>query len=173
VLGTPAVGDLDRDGTLEVVVADLEGKVYVLDGETGELEKKWRTRIEYSGKPLDPFVNVRGADANGHFDKNLAHLHRMQHGFLASPVLADVDGNDGGKLEIVGAAMDRHVYVWNEDGSDVPGWPLVVVDHRKLRSDGPRFDPVTQRPFFNMANLQAPGTGSTKERSSTRPRWAT
>lgn len=161
VLGTPAVGDLDHDGTLEVVVADLESKVYVLDGETGALEKKWRTRIEYSGKPLEPFVNVRGAAADGHFDKDLAHLHRMQHGFIASPVLADVDRNDGGRLEIVGAALDRHVYVWNDDGSDVPGWPLVFVDHKKLRaqSSGPRFDPVTQRPFFNVANMQAPGKG--------------
>lgn len=157
VLGTPAVGDLDRDGTLEVVVTDMEGKVYVLDGETGALEKKWRTRIEYSGKPLAPFQNVRGVDADGHFDKNLAHLHRMQHGFLASPVLADVDGNDGGRLEIVGAAMDRHVYVWNDDGSDVPGWPLVVVDRTKLRAQSPQFDPVTQRPFFDLSKVHFPG----------------
>jgi hypothetical protein len=154
VLGTPAVGDIDHDGTLEVVVADLESRVYVIDGETGALERKWRTRIEYSGKPLAPFQNVRGARADGSFDGDLAHLHRMQHGFLASPVLADVDGDDGGRLEIVGAAMDRHVYVWNDDGSDVPGWPLVVVDRSKLRAEQPQFDPVTHRPFFNIPDLR-------------------
>src|SRR3954464_3358674 len=69
---------------------------------------------------------------------------------IASPVLADVDGDDGGKLEIVAAALDRHVYVWNDDGSEVPGWPLVVVDRKKLRDESPQFDPVTERPFFNM-----------------------
>src|SRR3954469_22454087 len=101
VLATPAVGDLDRDGTLEIVVADMEGKVYVIDGATGELERKMHTNRAFSGAPLQPFENVRGVDADGHFNSNLAHLHRMQHGFIGAPVLADVDQNDGGKLEVV------------------------------------------------------------------------
>src|SRR3954454_3847813 len=151
VLATPAVGDLDRDGTLEIVVADMEGEVYVIDGATGELERKMHTNRAFSGAPLQPFENVRGVDADGHFNSNLAHLHRMQHGFIGAPVLADVDQNDGGKLEIVAAALDRHVYVWNDNGSDVPGWPLVVVHRSKLRATQPQFDPVTHRAYFDPA----------------------
>ena len=71
--------------------------------------------------------------------------NRTQHGFLGSPVLADLDGNDGGRLEIVAAAMDRHVYAWNHDGSDVPGWPVLVVDPSKVAS----IDPVTHQVTFN------------------------
>ena len=157
VLATPAVGDVDHDGTLEVVVADMESKVYVIDGETGRLERKMRARREFSGAPLRPFENVRGAGPDGTFDSKLAHLHRMQHGFIGAPVLADLDQNDGGKLEIVAAALDRHVYVWNDDGRAVPGWPLVVVDRSKLRPQQPQIDPVTERPFFDSA--KEPGGG--------------
>jgi len=37
-------------------------------------------------------------------------------------ILVDLDSNDGGRLEIVAASMDRHVYAWNDDGSPVPGY---------------------------------------------------
>ena len=151
-LTTPAVGDLDHDGTLELVVAALKGKVYVIDGATGKRERTIRPPREFSGAPLAPFENVRGVNADGSYDTRLAHLHRMEAGFIGSPVLADVDGDDGGKLEIVAASLDRHVYVWNEDGSNVPGWPLPVVDVTKLRRDKP-FDPVTHKPYFDLSDF--------------------
>jgi hypothetical protein len=156
VLASPAVGDLNHDGRLEVVVADMEDKVYVFDGRTGRLKRRLHTNEAFSGKPLHPFENVRGVDQNGNFNSELAHLHRMQHGFVASPVLADLDGD--GKLDIVAAALDRHVYAWHGNGRPVAGWPVVVVDYSKLIDRKPgvdRIDPVTQRPFFDLK--KAPG----------------
>jgi len=149
VLTTPAVGDLDHDGTLEIVIAALKGKVYVIDGETGRRERTIVPPREYSGAPLAPFENVRGVGPDGKYDKKLAHTHRMEAGFIGSPVLADVDADDGGRLEIVAASLDRHVYVWNDDGSDVPGWPVPVVDTTKLQAGKP-FDPVTHKPYFDV-----------------------
>jgi hypothetical protein len=121
-LGSPAVGDLNHDGVPEVVAADLEGKVYAWDAAGKRLFTR-ESRIEYSGKPLHPFEDVRQGSRN-----------RTQHGFIASPVLADLDRNDGGKLEIVAAGMDRHVYAWNNDGSTVSGFPVLVVDRSKVAS---------------------------------------
>jgi hypothetical protein len=130
VLATPAVGDLDRDGAPEIVVADLESKVYVI-GADGRIVRRWRTPIEYSGKPLTPFANVRQGKQN-----------RTQHGFIGAPVLSDLDGD--GRPEIIAAAMDRHVYAWHADGSDVPGWPVLAVDRSKVES----IDAVTHQVTF-------------------------
>src|SRR3954447_11763885 len=55
ILGTPAVGDLRHDGTLDVVVDDMDGKVYVIDGASGRRERKMHTNPAFSGAPLHPF----------------------------------------------------------------------------------------------------------------------
>jgi hypothetical protein len=138
VLATPAVGDLDRDGEPEIVVADLEGKVSVFAAD-GRRIRTLSTNPDYAGVPVEPFVNTRRGK-----------LNRTQLGFIGSPVLADLDRDDGGKLEIVAAAMDRHVYAWNDDGESVPGWPVLVVDRSKVSA----VDPVTHRVTFK------PGVGA-------------
>jgi hypothetical protein len=132
VLATPAVGDLDRDGTVEIVLADMEGRVYVLNAD-GTRRRQMRSSLAYAGVPQAPFANTREG-----------HRNRTQLGFIGAPVLADLDGNDRGELEIVAAAMDRHVYAWNADGSTVPGWPALVVDYTKVAS----VDPATHRVRF-------------------------
>ncbi|MFL5867888.1 MAG: S8 family serine peptidase, partial [Thermoleophilaceae bacterium] len=95
-LASPAVADLNHDGSPEVVAADFEGRVYAWDAHGHRLWTR-RTKAEYSGKPLSPFVDVRQGKRN-----------RTQRGFIGSPVLADLDGDH--RLEVVAAAMDRHVY---------------------------------------------------------------
>ncbi|MEA2472290.1 MAG: hypothetical protein QOE06_205, partial [Thermoleophilaceae bacterium] len=141
VLSSVAVGDLDRDGSPEVVVTDFEGKVYARDAR-GKLLWKKETDPAFSGKPLSPFDNVRNGNRN-----------RTQHGFLASPVLADLDGNDGGRLEVVLAAMDRHVYALQDDGSSVPGYPVLVVDLKKVKS----IDPTTHAIEFDNTKTGSSG----------------
>jgi len=132
ILATPAAGDLNRDGRVELVAADLEGKIYVWNSR-GQRLRTLRARRAYSGAPLTPFVNVRKGK-----------LNRTQSGFLGSPVLADLDGNDGGRLEIIAAAMDRHVYAFNHDGTRVEGFPVLVVDRTKVEA----IDPATHRVTF-------------------------
>ncbi|HEX6460777.1 MAG TPA: S8 family serine peptidase [Thermoleophilaceae bacterium] len=131
VLGSVAVGDLNGDGSPEVVADDMGGHVYAWSS-GGKLLWKREANPDFSGKPLQPFVNVRQGKR-----------YRTQHGFIASPVIADLNGD--GKPEVIAAGMDRHVYAWHgSDGSDVSGFPVEVIDPSKITS----IDPKTGAPTF-------------------------
>lgn len=134
MLGSVAVGDTDGNGIPEVWVTDYEGKVYGWSA-GGQRIFTREANIDFSGKPLAPFQNVR----NGEFN-------RTQHGFIGSPVLADIDGDPA--QEIVAANMDRHVYAWNPNGSTVPGYPVLVVDPEKIDGANGSIDPTTHRIGF-------------------------
>lgn len=141
-LASVAAGDLDRDGATEVVAADFEGRVYAWDGR-GRRVLEVGTNPAWSGRPLEPFVNERQGPQN-----------RTQHGFLGSPVLADLDTD--GDLEIVAAAMDRHLYAWHHDGSVVAGFPMLVVDPSKVES----IDPESHQVRFNANAGEALNQGA-------------
>jgi uncharacterized repeat protein (TIGR01451 family) len=143
ILGTVAVGDIDRDGIPEVVAGDMGGHLYVWNAD-GSLKFQRDANPDFSGKPLTPFVNVRQGVR-----------YRTQHAFVASPVLADLDGN-GGNLEVIAASMDRNVYAWHADGSAVGGFPVVVVDHSKVSS----IDSTTHAPTFNAGAGDALNSGA-------------
>ncbi len=106
---SPAVADLDGDGTLEIVVASEH--IYAWDG----------CGIEILDGDGDPRTGgIFETDGSG--------------GYRCSPAVGEVDGDTG--VEIVAAAWADvsdsdaglyEVYVWNaEDGSVLPGWPVLT-----------------------------------------------
>jgi hypothetical protein len=132
ILGSVAVADANANGVPEVYAADLEGKVYGWSF-LGQRRMTVQARPAFSGKPLEPFVNSRQGETN-----------RTQHGFIASPVVADLEGD--GSQEIIAAGMDRHVYAWRPNGSPVPGFPVLVVDRSKVQSVHPQTHQLTFKP---------------------------
>ena len=49
-------------------------------------------------------------------------------------------------MEIVAAALDRHVYAWHDDGSPVAGFPVLAVDPAKVAAVDPTSHKVTFTP---------------------------
>lgn len=178
--GTAAVGDLDGDGDLEIVINDLSGYTYafhhdgseVADGDAnpstfgviaprrssgGVLEAFGRTspalvdvdgdgraEILFGSKFQSALANDyfyalegdgSGANAVG-WPKQLA----PQSGFLASPSVADIDGDS--TLEIVAPCENDSLYVWHLDGTKQPGFPI------RLRNDAINADSLTPSPAF-------------------------
>jgi Subtilase family/FG-GAP-like repeat len=126
VLASVAVGDPNADGIPDVFAADLEGNVYGWRA-SGSLFFHRHSTPAFSGRPLPghPFENPRYL--SGSPEEN-----RVQPGFIASPVLADLNGD--GRQEIIAAGMDRHLYAWHADGTAVGGFPVLVVDRSKTES---------------------------------------
>jgi hypothetical protein len=134
-LGSVAAGDLDGDGRLELVAADLHGGVYAFSARGKRL---WQAQSDpaFSGRPLDElhFADVRKGSTD-----------RVEPGFLGSPVIADLDGD--GRPEVVAASQDRHLYAWHGDsGEAVAGFPVLVVDRSKVASIDPQTDMPTFKP---------------------------
>jgi uncharacterized repeat protein (TIGR01451 family) len=93
---SPAVADLDHDGTMEVIGSPYS--IFVLNGATGALE--WQVASGYDR-------SQPGASSVG----------RTWPGI----VIADVDAD--GELELVTAHGGGYVSVYNHDGYFEPGWP--------------------------------------------------
>jgi hypothetical protein len=138
ILSSVAVGDLDRDGTVEVVVASTQGQLYVFSA-AGVL----RPGFPVTTTPAFSDPAIRN-EAN-----------RLDPGFFATPALADLDNDD--QLEIIVGAMDRHLYVWRADGTPQPGFPILVVDRTVTT-----VNPTTGQVTWNLVGGQPVGSRGTK-----------
>jgi hypothetical protein len=113
IVGNVAVGDLAHNGTLQVVATSTTGNVYVFNA-NGSLRGGWPRVLNLNvAAPAIP----RPA---------LAFTRLPARGAVASPVLADLDGNH--TLEIVQAAWDGYLHVFRSDGTNQPGWPQRITE---------------------------------------------
>jgi hypothetical protein len=156
VIATPAVGDLDHNGTLEVVAADMQGRVYAWDN-TGSLMPGFPVR----SNPLYSIPDradwwTEGTLPEAWYSSRIVpeRVHRLDAGnssdnaFRTAPVLCNLDASPDGTLEIVTACLDQHIYAWHCDGRTVGGWPVKLVDPQMVAG----FDALTHACEFNAGS---------------------
>ncbi len=136
---SPAVADLDDNGTMEVIASAYS--VVILDGSTGTLVK----RIEHDGSRTWSGIVLGDLDGNGDLEIVTAHgggyVQRIDHTGIVDWVrrpetnefrsLAVGDLDADGNLEIaVGLARLNKLNVWvlEDNGSIRAGWPQLTSE---------------------------------------------
>ncbi len=115
-IATPAIGDLDNDGDVEVVIATLDGALLAFEHDGTRRWTYWLDRDRVTG------VNLH--------DEN-----NYDYGFFSSPALGDLDADL--RLDVVVGGMDGQVHALNGSGESLPGFPL-ELRHTYETSAGPQ-----------------------------------
>ena len=116
---TPAIGDVTGDGEPEVVTTAGE-RVYAWHRD-GTRVQNFPQRVNLS------FSHQCKGGASLCFrpeDRLLTRDNHLKRGFVASPALADLNGD--GVLDIVAPSLDQRIYAWNGSGEQLPGFPARV-----------------------------------------------
>ena len=138
IIAPAAVGDLDGDGRLEVVVTSLDGRVYA---------------FEPSGRPVRGFPRAVGAEALRQAvpTPTAPFTRPPSMGAIAAPVLAHLPGSRS-KLDVLQAAWDSMIYAFDAHGRDVPGWPVTARIPDAARS-GSGYDHVEDAKILSTPTL--------------------
>jgi hypothetical protein len=102
IYGAVVAADLDRDGTIEVIVTQASGRVCVFRAD-GRVVPGWPVATT-------PAVDPPNAGA-----------------IFGRPAVGDIDGD--GRLEVIAAANNYGVYAWKANGGIARGWPR-LLDNR-------------------------------------------
>ena len=136
---SPAVADLDDDGTMEVVAGAYS--VFILDGEDGTVERS----IDTPGSRVWPGVVVADIDGDGDLEIVTAqgggHLNVLDHAgdlvWTRQPVsnelrglsVYDLDGDGTMEIVVTAAVGSRtNTWVYEHDGRLRTGWPQLSND---------------------------------------------
>ena len=140
----PVLGDVNRDGMEEIVVAGDDGRVHVLTGRGQELPG-WPKQAGncIDGSPALGDIDKDGwlEIAVGSYDHNVYVFNHdgtlMSHwpqatkwAVRSTPAIADLDKDDS--LEVICASTDSCVYAWKGSGNLVPGWPVKLGGNMQL-----------------------------------------
>ena len=142
---TPALGDINNDGFLEVVVGTYFLFLYAWDGNGKLVSKNWPVRLpddnrahsvqigDLDGDSKLEIVQIGGKygdiyifDGNGN---TINSISPETPDFSCTPALGDIDGD--GDLEIF-VNIGDYIYGWHHNGNKVAGsWPVFINNNAR------------------------------------------
>lgn len=145
----PAVADVDGDGMNEIVLTTYAGTIYVLEHD-GTVKNGWPVRLpDVPSCSQDPDAPTEGP-CMGRIDEERYAI--IDRGAFAAPVLEDMDQD--GDYDIIQAAFDGKIYVFDASGERLPNWPVEVRYEGDLSDD-----PGPSRIFTTPAVADFDGDG--------------
>jgi hypothetical protein len=128
VYSTPALGDVDNDGGIEVVIGSADGNIYILDGVSGVQEYSYATSgIVHASAAIanldsDPYLEVVIGSVDGkvyclQWDGIVGTVewtYNTGSPIYSSAAIGDID-NDG-NLEIVDASSNGDIFALDTSG---------------------------------------------------------
>jgi hypothetical protein len=107
---SPALAELDVDGEWWIIFGDDAGWLHVVNT-SGQERPGFPVRTAGPRPGPTPTPHPPGGNV---------------YSIEASPAVADLDGD--GRLEIVAGSWDGRLYLWDDGGQFLPGWPIAVGD---------------------------------------------
>jgi hypothetical protein len=142
ICGSPAVGDVDDDGDLEIVVNQLYGRIIAYHHDGSTLWSRWfPNNITFGPSPALADITGDGKletfipSANGNlyaikYDRNFVSGWPVQYSSTTytetSPVISDLDGD--GSLDVILGDESKLIKAWDVSGTLLDGFPLSTGD---------------------------------------------
>ena len=171
IYSSPVIGDIDNDGSNEIVFGSVTGNVYALKGSNGVYMPNFPVNAGDDVWSTPALVDFDGDNKKeivvGCWDGNVYAWHSdgtLVNGFpiegtsviTSSPAIADID-NDG-DLELAIGADNYNVYVWNLYVI-IP--PIVIID-----------SPSSESVFLDGETVSFDGSSSYDDNSISSYSWS-
>lgn len=135
IMAAPAVGDLENDGIIDIVVGTWSNKIYALTS-TGQIKSGFPFTTGNRINVAPSLANVIGDDqleiVAGSDDRNLyilnadgSEITRLVTGGMIRASASFYDYNNDGYADILFGSQDQNLYFYNAaDNQAVAGWPI-------------------------------------------------